>query len=211
MGPSRLRIALLSTAIVLGTAPGARAGETAPAPSGDFNFDLGGAAPSHKTPAEQAAQLARTRDIERKVHLRRNLLVAHQAFGFITLGTLAATLVLGTLNYVDKFGTGSDDGRFYDAHRYLASAASTTFATTGILALAAPDPYPKPVRLDSALLHKVMMAGATACFAADLILGVISASRDGKLDQRDLAISHLSIGYGAFGFMTAGTLAYVFK
>src|SRR5207247_2462915 len=182
----RLRSIALSTAIVmLWTAP-AGAGQSAAQPSNnDFDFDLGhGAAP--KRPEETAAELARAHLVERKVHLRRNLLTAHQAFGFITLGVLAATLVVGTLNYVDKFGAGSDDGRYYDAHRYLASAASVSFATTGILALAAPNPYPKPIRLDTALLHKVMMAGATACFAANLILGAISASRDGKLDQRDL-------------------------
>jgi hypothetical protein len=211
MKPNRLPSGVLSLLLIL-SAPIADAGEPAPAPASgsDFDFDLGQTTPK-TTPAQTAAELERTRNIERKVHLRRNLLIAHQAFGIATLGVLAATLVVGTLNYVDKFGGGNDDGRYYNAHLYLASSASVTFATTGILALAAPNPYPKPIRFDTALLHKVMMAGATVCFAANLVLGSISGSRDGKLDQRDLALSHLGIGFGAFAFMTAGTLAYVFK
>jgi hypothetical protein len=38
----------------------------------------------------------------------------------------------------------------------------------------------------------------------------VTASREGKLDQRDLALAHLVVGYGAFAFMGAGVLAYVF-
>src|SRR6185503_3128226 len=131
----------------------------------------------------------------------RRLLLAHQAFGFITLGLLAATVVLGTLNYVDKFGGGDDNGRYYNLHLGFASAARATFATTGILALAAPNPYPKPIRLDPALLHKVSMAAAAACMAAELVLGPLSASRDGSLDQRSIALAHLTLGFASFGFM----------
>ncbi len=178
--------------------------------AGDFDFDLGGE--PKKTPAEDLAQQKKVADIEAKVRLRRGMLKAHQAFGFITLGVLAATLVIGTLNYVDKFGEGGNySGIYNDAHLGLAITSSATFTTGALLGLTAPNPYPKKIKLDGALVHKVSMAIASACFIANLILGPISASHAGQLDQRDYATAHLVLGYAAFGFMTTGTLAFVVK
>jgi hypothetical protein len=177
----------------------------------DFNFDFAKPAEPEKTQAQKDDEAQRALKFDERVHLRRRMLVAHQAFGFVTLGLLAATLVLGTLNYVDKYGGGTDDGRYYNWHLGLASAASGTFATTAILALAAPNPYPKPIKLDAALLHKVMMGFAAASFIAQIILGPIAAAHEGQLDQRGIAIAHLVTGYAAFGFMFTGTMAYVAK
>jgi len=195
--------------------PAAPATPAAPAPAApaadEFGFDLTPEKPK-KTAAEELAEAKHAQLIARQSHLRRNLLLSHQAFGFATLGLLAVTLVLGTLNYVDKFGGGTDNGTYYNWHSGFAGASSVTFATTGLLALFAPNPYPKPLKFDTALLHKIMMALATACMAANLVLGPISASvGEGKLFQRDLAVSHLAIGFGAFGFMAAGTIAFVVK
>src|SRR3954454_20143457 len=89
----------------------ARADEPPPAPaSDDLNFDLLNEAPK-KTAAEEADAAQKALKFDEKVHLRRKMLLAHQAMGFITLGVLAATLVLGTLNFVDKYGGGNDDRR----------------------------------------------------------------------------------------------------
>jgi len=187
-----------------------RAEDPPPPKAPDLNFNLFEEKPK-LTPAEEAAKARHEADIARKVALRRKLLVTHQALGFATLGLLAITLVLGTLNYVDKYGGGNDTGDYYTAHTVFAGMATTTFALTGILALVAPNPYPKPRRFDTAMLHKILMGLACAGFVAESILGPITASREGKLDQRAWALSHLVIGYGTFGFMGAGTLAFVFK
>jgi hypothetical protein len=139
------------------------------------------------------------------------MLKTHQALGFVTLGLLAATMVLGHLDYYDKYGGGGDTGRYLMAHGGLAGLATVTFATTGILGVAAPNPYPKPIRFDAALVHKLSMALATTAMLTQIILGPITATREGQLDQRDYARAHLGIGWASFGFMAAGTLAYVFK
>jgi hypothetical protein len=119
--------------------------------------------------------------------------------------------VIGQLNYQDKYGThGADTGRFYNAHLGLAGSTTALFATTGILALAAPNPYRKPVRFDAALVHKLSMALATAGMVAEAVLGPITASREGKLDQREWALAHLVTGYATFGFMATGVMAFVF-
>ena len=41
-------------------------------------------------------------------------------------------------------------------------------------------------------------------------MGPLMAVSDGKLYQKDMALAHLVIGYSAFAFMGAGTLAFVF-
>lgn len=43
-----------------------------------------------------------------------------------------------------------------------------------------------------------------------LLIGPIAAAREGHLDQRNMALAHVISGYATFGFMAAGTLAYVF-
>jgi cytochrome b561 len=208
---------LVAIAVVVVVAANAN-GQTRPAPaptpppttSSEMNFDLFGSE-GKKSPLDEAREQDRIAKLEKKVHLRRQLLKWHQALGFVTLVALAATDIIGQLNYQDKFvSTGTDSGTFSTAHEYLGIGTTALFGVTGILALAAPNPYPKPIKLDAALVHKLSMAMATACFVAQIILGPISAVADGKLYQRDLALAHVVIGYGAFAFMGAGVLAYVF-
>jgi cytochrome b561 len=178
--------------------------------SDEMNFNLFGNE-EKKSPLEEAREKERVATLERKVRLRRQLLQWHQALGFVTLGLLAITDIIGTLNYYDKYAApGTDTGKFSTWHEGLGIGTAGLFGVTGILALAAPNPYPKPLRLDAALIHKVSMAVATACFVAQVVLGPVMAVSDGKLYQRDLALAHLVIGWGAFAFMGAGTLAFVF-
>jgi hypothetical protein len=181
-----------------------------PSTKNEMNFDLF-AEDKNKKPGEIEAEKERIAKLERKVHLRRALLKWHQALGFATLGVLAITNIIGTLNYYDKYdANGIDTGKFNGWHEGLGIGSATIFGVTGILALAAPNPYPKPLKLDAALLHKMSMLMATACFAAQIVMGPIMAVSDGKLFQKDMAIAHLVIGWGAFAFMGVGTLAWVF-
>jgi hypothetical protein len=176
----------------------------------DMSFDLFGDT-KKKSPLDDAREQERLAKLERKVHLRRQLLKWHVALGFVTLAALAATDIIGTLSYYDKYAAGgTDTGAFTTWHEGLAIGTTGIFAVTGILALAAPNPYPKPVKLDAALVHKLSMLMATVCFAAQIVMGPIMAVSDGKLFQRDMALAHLVIGYGAFAFMGTGVLAYVF-
>jgi hypothetical protein len=178
-------------------------------PSQDMSFDLFGNE-QKKSPLDEARDKERLAKLERSAQLRRKLLLSHQAIGFATLGVLAATMVLGTLEYVDKYGGGDDSGIYYNAHLGLAVTSGGLFAATGILALAAPNPYPKPIKFDPALVHKIAMAVATAGMVTQFVLGPVIAAREGQLDQRNLALAHLITGWGTFGFMGAGVLAYVF-
>ncbi len=185
-----------------------------PAPrSGALDFDLFGDAPKPTAPGAQLAAAAKGVDplvIAQQVRTRRRMLQLHQGFGFATLALLAATVVIGQLNYIDKYGGGDFTERYQTPHLGLALASTATFATTGILGLAAPTPYKKPIRADAALLHKVMMGLATAGMVTQLALGFVTAAKGGDLIQRDLALGHLVAGYATFAAMATGYLAFVF-
>ena len=179
--------------------------ERAPAPD-NLNFDL---FEGDKKPAADPLAASKLAALEESVKSRRRMLTLHQAIGFSTLGLLAATLVLGQLAFDDKYG-GNDTGRWLPYHTVASYTTVAAFLVTGLLAIRAPDPYPKPIKADPALLHKLSMLAATAGMVAQIILGPLAGELEGSLDQRHVAIAHLAIGYATFAFMAVGTLAYVF-
>ena len=181
----------------------------APAGAADLNFDLldEGKKPDAGPSPEE---LKRRQAIERGARIRRPMLTAHQALGFATLAALTATLVIGHLNYYDKYQSGDFSGRYSLAHEGLGIGTSILFGTTGLLAVFAPNPYPKPIRLDTALIHKISMILATAGMVTQVILGPVTASRVGRLDQGSLALAHVVTGYATWAFMATGTFVYFF-
>ncbi len=185
---------------------GGAAAAAAPTGSGDLNFDLFG---PPKTPGVDPAAAARLAELDRKVKLRRRMLLAHQALGFTTLGVLAATLVIGQLNYQDKY-YGSYTERYQTPHLALAAGSTALFAATGLTALFAPNPYPKQIKRDTALAHKILMGIATAGMVTQIILGPITTAHAGRPDQKTLATAHLGVGYATWAMMAAGTIVYFF-
>src|SRR4029077_15793303 len=73
-----------------------------PTTSSEMNFDLFGDK-NRKSPLDEAREQERIAELVEEVHLRRQLLKWHQALGFVTLVALAATDIIGQLNYQDKF------------------------------------------------------------------------------------------------------------
>jgi hypothetical protein len=148
--------------------------------------------------------------LEKMVKRRRIVLQLHQGFGFATLIALAATVVLGQLNYVDKYGGGNYTNRYDTPHYGLAITSTVLFATDAGLALFAPTPYKKPIKADAALAHKILMGLASVGFLTDIVLGPISVADKGHLNQKNFAIGHLATGYATFACMLGGYLSYVF-
>jgi hypothetical protein len=180
----------------------------------------GPAAAQQKTPDDfellppekkvDAATRAREEQIQRELSRRRTLLQLHTGLGFATIASLGATAVLGQLNYNDKYGGGGDTGKYRQAHRISAYSAAGIFAVTGLLAILAPSPFDKPLRLDSATLHKASMAVATAGMAAQIVLGILTSGKEGTLAQRDYALAHQIVGYTTLAATTTGFLVLVF-
>ena len=135
---------------------------------------------------------------------------AHQAAGLATWGLMGATLAVGQLNYDDLYGGGGGTQKYRNPHRALAAATAASYAFTGILALSAPSPYPKKVRLDTATIHKASMAATTLGLVSQIALGIWTRSSLGSVNQPDLARAHQVLGYATFGAMTVGAVTLVF-
>jgi hypothetical protein len=172
--------------------------------AGDLDFNL---LDDANAPKVSAADLA----LEERGRLRRTVLTTHQIVGLSTLGLLAATVVVGQLNYMDRFsGSASNTARFELAHSVLAFSALAGFAATGALGLFAPVPYPKERKFDTTVIHKLCMAGATLGMMSEMGLGLYTAGREGYGNQRSVAIAHQVIGFSTLGLMTIGAGAFIF-
>ena len=158
--------------------------------------------PAPATP--DAETLARQHQVDRELRTRRQMLQLHQLGGMLTLASLGATVIFGELNYIDKYGGGGDTGRWYEWHRFSAFTAAALFAGTGILAVFAPSPLEKPRRLDTAMLHRIAMGVATAGMVTQIVLGFVTASKEGSISQRDFALAHQVVGFATFGATAVG-------
>jgi hypothetical protein len=163
----------------------------APAPpAASDDFDL--LAPA---PVLDAAQLAQAKVLEEKLATRRTMLGVHQVAGFVNLAGVTAAVVLGQLNYNDKYGGGGDTEKYIKPHAIAAYGSAAIFTATGLLALLAPSPIDQPTRLSTATVHKTCMAVATAGMVAQVVLGIVAAGKQGNISQRDYALAHQVIGY----------------
>jgi cytochrome b561 len=156
--------------------------------------------------------LGRARDpaFDAKVARRRTLLNVHQAAGIATWALMGTTVVVGQLNYRDLYGGGGYTQKYRNAHIALAASTATAFAFTGILALSAPEPYVKRMRLDTATVHKSSMAVTTLGLVAQIALGVWANQSLGNTNQREIATAHQVLGYATFGAMTVGAVTLLF-
>jgi len=179
--------------------------EGRPAQSPDQDFDL--LAPK-KAPDEATRQ--RELELMHELQTRRTMLQLHQIGGYATLATVTAAVVLGQINYLDKYAGGGDTGKWVTPHAIAAFTAAGVFTATGLLAVLAPSPLEKPVRLDTVTLHKIAMAVATAGFVAQVVLGPITASKEGQVSQRDFALAHQIIGYTTLAATYTGFLVLTF-
>lgn len=169
-------------------------------PSDDpMDFDLLGKAKAPPPSAEDA-----------RMKKRRSYLQAHQKVGLGILGLELATVLVGQLNYNDKFGT-ANTGKYVLPHQVLAYTTFGVFAVGGTLALLAPRPAKKPDRgWDRVRFHKIFMALATAGMVAQAYYGISTRNREGYLDQQQIAKTHLIIGYGTLAATGIAVGALVF-
>jgi hypothetical protein len=171
--------------------------------SDSLDFDL-------LEPAETAAAAQVDPALEKKISRRRTMLKLHQGLGFALVGGLAATTVVGQLQYNDSFRGGGDDRNLLGLHRGLAIGTSAVFAAVGLLGLFAPEPFEKEFQWDTITVHKLLMTVATVGMLAQVVLGVMATNRYGRLSERDLATAHQVVGFTTMGAVSAGVLTLFF-
>jgi hypothetical protein len=179
---------------------GEKEGDRKPAAEGSVDFDLLGE-PVAQPGAPDPKQL----------QLRRKMLGWHQASGLALIGLQLSTVVVGQLNYQDKFAgpTPANTEKYRQPHAVLAYSTLAAFVATGTLALLAPSPVKKERRLDRVMVHRIAMFTAAAGLAAQAGLGIYTASREGYQDQEQKAQLHLAIGYVTLAAVTTGVAALI--
>ncbi len=178
----------------------AKVPEPTAAPKSALDFDL---LPASTTPQEDKA-------LESQLHLRRSMLLVHQALGIATFLLITTSVVFGQLNYDDRFGGGSSTGNYEVWHSGFAAAGTITFISAGTLALLAPVPIAKRGDFDTITVHKWSMLVAAVGFAAEIPLGIYTVSQEGNANQASLALAHLIIGYITAAALGVGTAALLF-
>jgi hypothetical protein len=176
----------------------------------DFDFF---AAEGAGSPGLKAPFVAPDPNFEARVHRRRWMLKTHQALGLTTWALMAATVTVGQLNYNQMYGGGGGSRKWQGPHTLLVIAASTAFFGTGTLAILAPKPYPKPLRLDTALLHRIATAGATLGMLTEIGLGLFTHARaqaGNPHELQTLARAHQIVGYATFGLLTVAATVWIF-
>ena len=150
---------------------------------------------------------------EKAIKTRRTMLTVHQTLGIALAAGMAGAMVTGQLNYNDKFLSteGRNSGRFEFAHKAFVYPTLGLAATTAGLALFAPVPIDKTSKgFDRMVLHKIGQFTAAAGWAAQLGLGLYTASREGYANQQSLAAAHLAVGYVTLAGILLGLGAVVF-
>jgi hypothetical protein len=204
---------LLPAALVVLATGAARAEETPPAPppaaEPDRDAEPGAPRPSLDFDLLGAAKPPPERPDAGALRLRRRMLGVHQGLGLGLLGLQLATTVVGQLNYSDRFAGGPDTARYRRSHQALAYATLGLFVVNGAVALLAPSAK-GPRKLDRVMVHRVAMFTAAAGMAAQVVLGLQTRDRVGRLDQERLATRHLAVGYVTLAAVLAGVGAIVF-
>lgn len=173
--------------------------KTKPAEPPGMDFDLLGAPKPPPPPPDVGA-----------LRLRRTMLTAHQGIGFGLIGLQLATTVVGQLNYSDRFHGGPSTGRYQLSHAALAYTTLGVFVVNGAIALLAPSPVKKPMKMDRVMLHRIGMFTAAAGMVAQGVTGIYTRQREGYLNQERLGTTHLAIGYVTLAAMAVGVGAIVF-
>ena len=204
--PARAELRLLDEPLRLRIAPPAGslrvlalAADDAAKPPMDFDL-LGEPEPA---PASSAREVRRARR-------REWMMQTHQAVGLGLVALQLATTTVGQLNYSDKFADGPNTNRWRELHAALAWTNLGVFALNGGIALLAPSPPGrKDAGFDRIQLHKLSMLTAAVGMAAQGVLGLYTANREGFQNQERIGTVHLAIGYATFTALMVGFSAIV--
>lgn len=199
------------------TAPAKHAGPPAPAgnaeaqkaatdKSMDFDFFAG-----ENQPDQGVSRNAD--EVEARASRRRWMLKVHQTLGLATWALMAATVTVGQLNYNSIYGGGTHSTKWHDPHAALVASTTLAFAGTGAFALLAPKPYDRPLKLDTGLVHRIAVIGATLGMVSEMVLGIVTHRRAEAGNPRSLktlARAHQIIGYSTFGCLTVAATVWLF-
>jgi hypothetical protein len=187
--------------------------KAAPPVAGDGKMDFDFFANDNAAAKTGDAATPDSAEVAAKAARRRWMLKVHQTLGITTWALMAATVTVGQLNYNALYGSGTHSTKYKEPHSILVASTTLSFAATGAFAIFAPNPYEKPLKLDTGLVHRIAVIGATAGMITEAILGIVTSSRADAGNPRSLktlARAHQIIGYSTFGMLTVAGTVWVF-
>lgn len=195
------------------------AAETTGASVGDqsvqkpLDFDFFGAQSGAAEAGKGGGEAAGNPRLADEARTRRWMLSVHQTLGIATWLSMAATVTVGQLNYNQLYGGGGGSNKWQTPHRALVISTSALFAAAATFALLAPTPYKKPLRLDTGLIHRVAVIGATLGMVTEGVLGwwtTHQANAGNPHNLRTMARAHQIVGYTTLGFLTVAGTVWLF-
>jgi hypothetical protein len=145
---------------------------------------------------------------------RRRMLKTHQALGLTTLGLMAATTIVGQLNYSDLYSPHhAGTGNYIWPHRLLAYSTALSFGAAGGFALLSPESTDEHPGFDTTDMHKIFVGGATLGMLTQIGLGFVTARYAESGNPKDLsrmARYHQISGYATTGLLSAAAITWVF-
>lgn len=176
----------------------------------DFFANQGAAGNPAVAPGPSDAAIA---EAEQASRTRRWMLKTHQMLGITTWTLLASTVIIGQLNYNELYGGGGGSQKWQTPHEVLVISTTAAFATAAAFAILAPNPYKKPLHLDSGLIHRIAVVGASLGMLSEMVLGWITthqANAGNPTELRTMARTHQIIGYSTLGCLTVAGAVWVF-
>lgn len=135
---------------------------------------------------------------QNELKIRRTMLVAHQAMGFVTLGTMIAQGIVGQRLY-------NGDRSLRDTHEGLAAAVNFCYFSTASLALFAPPKmFDERKGYSSIKLHKAL---AIVHFSAMVATNILAGQLEGNPNLRSW---HRAAAFTAFGAFAASMIVIKF-
>jgi hypothetical protein len=135
----------------------------------------------------------------REIELRRKMLIAHQAIGYVTLASMIAQGIIGGKLY-------NGDTSLKSAHETMAGVVNVSYFTGAALSLFAPPPLINRTEkgLSSARAHKWL---ASIHFSAMVATNLLAEAAGEGGTAKDL---HRIAAYTAFGSFATATLVLTF-
>jgi hypothetical protein len=143
--------------------------------------------------------------------IRRTMLTMHQIGGFLTLGSMIATVYFGQKSLNDP-NTGQRDDPYRSTHQALVTSTIALYATTGLLAVLSPPPLIRRDETSTTTIHKTLAWIHFAGMVLTPIIGntILKRGPSGRYADLNRARFHQISAYATTTVFAASMIVMLF-
>jgi hypothetical protein len=143
--------------------------------------------------------------------VRRTMLTMHQIGGFLTLGSMIATVYFGQKSLNDP-NTGQRNDPYRSTHQALVTSTIVLYATTGLLSVLSPPPLIRRDETSTITIHKTLAWIHFAGMVLTPIIGstILKRGPNGRYADLDQARFHQISAYATTVVFTASMIVIMF-